>query len=82
MYIPVQMCLLLSSAEAIRQQKDRVYGSMMGAYAVDLIKEGKNHHLVCVKHDELCGVEISEGMKQTKECSAYLAHLGRTLSCI
>ena len=62
--------------------KDRVYGSMMGAYAVDLIKEGKNHHLVCVKHDELCGVEISEGMKQTKECSAYLAHLGRTLSCI
>ena len=55
---------------------------MMGAYAVDLIKEGKNHHLVCVKRDELCGVEISEGMKQTKECSAYLAHLGETLSCI
>ena len=46
--------------------KDRVYGSMMGAYAVDLIKEGKNHHLVCVKHDELCGVEISEGMNRPK----------------
>lgn len=62
--------------------KDRVYGSMMGAYAVDLLSEGKNHHLVCIKHDELCGVEISEGMKQTKDCSAYLAHLGQTLSCI
>lgn len=55
---------------------------MIECSAVDLIKEGKNHHLVCVKRDELCGVEISEGMKQNKECSEYLAHLGRTLSCI
>lgn len=62
--------------------KDRVYGSMMGAYAVDLLRANKNHHLVCIKHDELCDVEISEGMKQTKECSRYLEDLGRILSCI
>lgn len=62
--------------------KDRVYGCMMGAYAVDLISENKTHHLVCIKQDQLCNVDIQEGLCQTKTCPEYLCRLGRTLSCI
>lgn len=62
--------------------KDRVCGSMMGSFAVDLIREKKIHHLVCMKNDRLVGVGIEEGLRQTKSYPEHICELGATLSRI
>lgn len=40
--------------------KDRMYGSLMGAYAVELIRQGKKNRVVAIKNDFLTDYDISE----------------------
>ena len=49
--------------------KDRVYASIMGAYAVDLLIKGKTNRVVGYKHGEFCDYDIQEALDMTKVIS-------------
>ncbi|MDD4371527.1 MAG: 6-phosphofructokinase [Anaerostipes sp.] len=58
--------------------KDRVYASIMGAYAVDLLCEGKTNRIVRYKNGEFSDVDIMEGLAVEKKIDDYqlqIAHL-------
>lgn len=42
--------------------KDRMYGSLMGAYAVEILKEGKDSRMVAIKNDILIDYDITEAV--------------------
>ncbi len=62
--------------------KDRVYASIMGAYAVDLLAEGKTDRVVCHKDGKFVDYSIDEGLAMTKTIDEYMyevsLHLGRS----
>lgn len=47
--------------------KDRVYASMMGAYAVDLLADGKSNRVVAYKNGQFIDYDIAEALAKTKE---------------
>ncbi|MCI8514319.1 MAG: 6-phosphofructokinase [Lachnospiraceae bacterium] len=47
--------------------KDRVYASIMGAKAVELLAEGKYNRLVCHQHGEFTDIDMEEGLAMTKK---------------
>lgn len=47
--------------------KDRVYASIMGARAVELLHEGKSNRIVGYKHGEYVDFDIQEALKMTKD---------------
>ena len=47
--------------------KDRVYASMMGDYAVDLLVAGKSNRVVGYKHGEFCDFDITEALDMKKD---------------
>lgn len=47
--------------------KDRVYASMMGAYAVDLLADGKSNRVVAYKNGQFIDYDIAEALAMTKE---------------
>ncbi|MDO4556029.1 MAG: 6-phosphofructokinase, partial [Lachnospiraceae bacterium] len=49
--------------------KDRVYASLMGAYAVDILIAGKTNRVVGYKHGEFCDFDITEALAMTKDIS-------------
>lgn len=51
--------------------KDRYYGSMMGAYAADIILEGKTNRVVALKNGEFVDYDIDEALAMTKNISEY-----------
>lgn len=42
--------------------KDRMYGSLMGAYAVEILVEGKKNRIVAIKNDKLVNYDIKEAL--------------------
>lgn len=42
--------------------KDRMYGSLMGAYAVEILKGGKENRMVAIKNDVLIDYDITEAV--------------------
>ena len=52
--------------------KDRVYSSIMGALAVDLLLEGKTNRVVGYKHGEYIDFDINEALAMTKEIPEYM----------
>lgn len=42
--------------------KDRMYGSLMGAYAIEILKEGKENRIVAIKNDVLIDFDITEAV--------------------
>ena len=46
--------------------KDRVYASIMGAKAVQLLIEGKSNRVVAYKNGAYCDFDIQEALKMTK----------------
>ena len=46
--------------------KDRVYASIMGAKAVQLLVEGKRNRLIAYKNGEFCDIDIQEGLAMKK----------------
>ena len=55
--------------------KDRVYASMMGALAVDLLKEGKSCRVVGYRHGEFMDFDINEALAMQKDVSPYMLSL-------
>lgn len=51
--------------------KDRVYSSIMGSMAVDLLMEGKTNRVVGYKHGEYIDFDIDEALAMTKEIPEY-----------
>ncbi len=42
--------------------KDRMYGSLMGAYAVEILNSGKKNRIVSIKNDKLVDYDITEAL--------------------
>ena len=58
--------------------KDRVYASIMGAKAVDLLLEGKTNRVVGYQNGRFMDMDIDEGLAMTKDIDEYqlqIAHL-------
>ena len=51
--------------------KDRVYASIMGAYAVDLLCQGKSNRVVVHSKGDFTDFDINDALLMTKEISEY-----------
>ena len=60
--------------------KDRVYASTMGAYAVDLLCEGKSNRVVAYKDGKFVDYDVDEALAMEKHISDYQFNVGRNLS--
>lgn len=60
--------------------KDRVYASIMGAKAVDLLLEGKSKRVVGYKHGEYVDFDIDEALAMKKDLSDYQVEVCASLS--
>lgn len=60
--------------------RDRVYASMMGAYAVDLLCAGKSNRVVAYKNGAFVDYDIDEALAMKKDISAYEFEVSRALS--
>jgi 6-phosphofructokinase 1 len=59
--------------------KDRVYASIMGAKAVDLILEGKMNRVVGYKGGEYIDFDITDALKMNKEIPDYQLEVSKIL---
>ena len=60
--------------------KDRVYASMMGAYAADLLAEGKSNRVVGYRNGEYVDFDIDEALAMQKELPDYMVRVSQALS--
>lgn len=60
--------------------KDRVYASMLGALAVDLLVAGKNCRVVGYRHGEFVDFDINEALAMKKDVSPYMWEICNSLS--
>ncbi len=60
--------------------KDRVYASIMGCYAVDLLIKGKSSRVVGYRHGEFVDFDIHEALQMEKEIPPYQYEIARSLS--
>lgn len=60
--------------------KDRVYASTMGAYAVDLLCEGKSNRIVAYKDGKFVDYDVDEALAMEKHISDYQFNVGKNLS--
>lgn len=51
--------------------RDRMYASMMGAYAVDVIDQGKKNRLIGYKDGHIYDVDVDEAFTMTKSIDEY-----------
>ena len=51
--------------------KDRVYATTMGAYAADILSEGKSNRVVCYRNGEFIDDDIEEALAMQKAISEY-----------
>lgn len=59
--------------------KDRVYASMMGAYAVDLLVAGQSNRVVGYKNGEFCDFDIKEALAMKKDIPERDIEVGKLL---
>ena len=60
--------------------KDRVYASMMGALAVDLLVQGKSCRVVGYRHGAFVDFDIDEALAMKKEIPEYEYQIAKNLS--
>ena len=60
--------------------KDRVYASVMGAKAVELLMEGKSNRVVGYRHGEFIDFDINEALSMKKEIPAHQYEISKTLA--
>ena len=60
--------------------KDRMYATIMGAYAVDLLLQGKTKRVVAYKNGEFVDFDINEALSMKKSLSEYEVELAKSLS--
>lgn len=60
--------------------KDRFYASIMGAYAADILCQGKTNRVIGYKHGEFTDFDIEEALHMQKEIPEYQYEVSRLLS--
>ena len=60
--------------------KDRVYSTVMGAYAVDALVEGKSSRVVAYKNGTYVDYDIDEALAMTKDISEYEFDISKILA--
>ena len=61
--------------------KDRMYGSLMGAYAVDVLKKGGTNRMVAIKNDILIDYDIKEAIDiQNNQLDSFQYELSKLLA--
>ena len=60
--------------------KDRFYASIMGAYAADIICEGKTNRVVGYQHGEFVDFDIDEALAMQKDIPDYQYQVSKLLS--
>ena len=60
--------------------KDRFYASIMGAYAADIICEGKSNRVVGYQHGEFVDFDIEDALAMQKTIPEYQYQVSRILS--
>ena len=60
--------------------KDRVYASIMGAYAVNALVSGKTNRVVAYKHGEFIDYDIDEALSMKKELDPFQLEVARMMS--
>ena len=60
--------------------KDRVYASTMGAYAVDLMCEGKTNRVVAYRNGGYVDYDIDEALAMKKDVSEYQCQVCKNMS--
>ncbi|WP_276980381.1 6-phosphofructokinase [Johnsonella ignava] len=59
--------------------KDRVYASIMGAKAVELLTAGKSNRLVSYRHGQFCDFDIKEALAMKKDISEEQYRISKML---
>lgn len=59
--------------------KDRVYASVMGAMAVDLLCDGKTNRVVAYKNGEFTDFDIEEALAMKKDIPDYMHYISKSL---
>lgn len=61
--------------------KDRMYGSLMGAYAIEILKRGGKNRIVAIKNDILIDFDITEAVTlENNNLDSFQYELSLTLS--
>ena len=60
--------------------KDRVYASMMGAMAVDLLVAGKSCRVVGYRHGQFVDFDINEALAMSKNVDPFMWEVNQSLS--
>jgi 6-phosphofructokinase 1 len=60
--------------------KDRFYGSIMGAYAADIVAEGKRNRVISFKGGEVVDIDIEEALAMQKTIPEYHYKISQNLS--
>lgn len=60
--------------------KDRMYGSLMGAYAVDLLCAGKSNRVVASDKGQICDFDFDEALAMKKSVSPYEWEISQILA--
>jgi len=60
--------------------KDRFYATIMGAYAADLLKQGKTNRVVCHMNGDFCDYDIDEALAMKKTVPEYWVEIARAMS--
>lgn len=61
---------------------DRVHASMMGAYAVDLLCDGKSNRVVGYKNDQYVDFDITEALEMKKDIPEYQCRISKALAIL
>lgn len=59
--------------------KDRYYASMMGAYATDILLEGKTNRVIGIQKGEIIDMDIDQALAMTKSINEYQFEVSRIL---
>ncbi len=60
--------------------KDRVYASIMGSKAVDLLEQGKSNRIVAYKRGDFVDFDIQEALAMHKDLDEYTYNMAKGLS--
>lgn len=59
--------------------RDRVYASVMGAYAADLLAQGETNRVVAYKNGQYLDYDIDEALNMQKNISDYMVRVAKAM---
>ena len=60
--------------------RDRVYASVMGAYAADLLAEGKTNRVVAYRNGSFTDIDIDEALNMQKDIPDYVVRVAKAMA--